>query len=141
MLFRSTVEVRATPVVIAAQLQWVQPSATKTVARSFEDALFAWRNAKTAGDVNQVLSFYTSDFNSNGKNLSQWTPLLRGEMDKTQGKTIQLKDTSYLHWVDNAETMVTTFGEVAEGSRIGWTKRQYWIRQNGQWKIFYEGVL
>lgn len=136
-----TVEVRATPVVIAAQLQWVTPNNTKTVARSFEDALFAWRNAKTAGDVKQVLSFYTPDFNSNGKNLSQWTPLLRGEMDKTQGKTIQLKDTSYLHWVDNAETMVTTFGEVAEGSRIGWTKRQYWIRQNGQWKIFYEGVL
>lgn len=136
-----TVAIRATPVVIAPQLDWVAPSKAKGAGKSFEDALFAWRNAKTAGDVNQVLSFYTPDFNSNGKNLSQWTPLLRGEMEKTKGRTIQLKDLSYLHWSDSAETMVTTFGEVAEGSRIGWTKRQYWTRQNGQWKIFYEGIL
>jgi L,D-transpeptidase YnhG len=136
-----TVAIRATPVVIATQLDWVTPTHTKTAGKGFEDALFAWRNAKTSGDVNQVLSFYTPDFNSNGKTLAQWTPLLRGEMEKTKGRTIQLKDVSYLHWVDNAETMVTTFGEVAEGSRIGWTKRQYWTRQNGQWKIFYEGVL
>jgi len=86
-----TVEVRATPVVISAQLQWVQPSTTRNVARSFEDALFAWRNAKTAGDVNQVLSFYTADFNSNGKSLSQWTPLLRGEMEKPKAKPFNSK--------------------------------------------------
>jgi L,D-transpeptidase YnhG len=136
-----TVAVRATPVVIAQQLEWVTPSKAKAASNGFEEALFAWRNAKTAGDVNQVLSHYTQDFNSNGKSLSQWTPLLRGEMEKTKGRTIQLKDVSYLHWVDSSETMVATFGEVAEGSRIGWTKRQYWTRQNGQWKIFYEGVL
>jgi L,D-transpeptidase YnhG len=136
-----TVAVRATPVVIAQQLEWVAPSKAKAASNGFEEALFTWRNAKTAGDVNQVLSHYTQDFNSNGKSLSQWTPLLRGEMEKTKGRTIQLKDVSYLHWVDSSETMVATFGEVAEGSRIGWTKRQYWTRQNGQWKIFYEGVL
>lgn len=136
-----TVAIRATPVVISSQLEWVAPSKAKATGNGFEDALFAWRNAKTAGDVNQVLSHYTQDFNSNGKTLSQWTPLLRGEMEKTKGRTIQLKDVSYLHWVDSSETMVATFGEVAEGSRIGWTKRQYWTRQNGQWKIFYEGVL
>jgi L,D-transpeptidase YnhG len=136
-----TVAIRATPVVISSQLEWVAPSKAKATGNGFEDALFAWRNAKTAGDVNQVLSHYTQDFNSNGKTLSQWTPLLRGEMEKTRGRTIQLKDVSYLHWVDSSETMVATFGEVAEGSRIGWTKRQYWTRQNGQWKIFYEGVL
>lgn len=136
-----TVAIRATPVVIAPQLDWVTPSKAKGAGKSFEDALFAWRNAKTAGDLNQVLSFYTPDFNSNGKNLTQWTPLLRGEMEKTKGRTIQLKELSYLHWADSAETMVTTFGEVAEGSRIGWTKRQYWTRLNGQWRIFYEGIL
>lgn len=136
-----TVEVRATPVLIAPQLRWVSPSASRTEAKPFEDALLAWRNAKTTGDVNQVLSFYTADFNSNGKNLAQWTPTLRSEMQKTQGRTIQLKDVSYLRWTDSADTMVATFGEVADGVRTGLTKRQYWIRQDNQWKIFYEGIL
>jgi murein L,D-transpeptidase YafK len=136
-----TVAVRATPVVIAPQLQWVATGNVKNAGKNFESALLAWRNAKTAGNLQQVLSFYTADFNSNGKSLLQWTPQLRGEMEKIKGRTLQLKDVSYLHWVDSNETMVTTFGEVAEGSRIGWTKRQYWTHTNGQWKIFYEGIL
>ena len=32
-------------------------------------------------------------------------------------------------------------GEVASGERAGTSKRQYWVRQNGQWKIFYEGAI
>jgi hypothetical protein len=62
-------------------------------------------------------------------------------MDKMQGRTIQLKDVSYLRWTDSADTMVATFGEVADGVRVGWTKRQYWIRQGNHWKIFFEGIL
>lgn len=137
-----TVEVRTTPVVIASQLEWVTPQATRTVGKPFEDALHAWRNAKTAGNLKQVLTHYAPDFSSNGKTLAQWLPTLQSELNQTQGRTIQLKDVSFLRWVDSdADTMVVTFGEVADGTRTGWTKRQYWIRQDNRWKIFFEGVI
>lgn len=137
-----TVEVRTTPVVIASQLDWVAPQTTRSVGKPFEDALHAWRRAKTAGNLQQVLTHYTSDFNSNGKTLAQWLPTLQSELNQTQGRTIQLKDVSFLRWVDtDADTMVVTFGEVADGTRTGWTKRQYWIRQDNRWKIFFEGVI
>lgn len=136
-----TVAIRSTPVLIAPQLRWVSPSAALAEGRGFEETLLAWRNAKTAGDVEQVLRFYTPDFSSNGKNLVQWTPTLKSEMQKMQGRTLQLKDVSYLRWTDSADTMVATFGEVPEGLRSGTTKRQYWIHQEGRWKIFYEGTL
>jgi len=32
-------------------------------------------------------------------------------------------------------------GEVPVGARSGATKRQYWVRQGPQWKIFFEGVV
>jgi murein L,D-transpeptidase YafK len=136
-----TVEVRTTPVVIATQLQWVVPHTTRSESKPFEDALYAWRNAKTSGDLNQILSFYTPDFTSNGKTLDQWKPVLQSEVSKVQGRTIQLKDVSYLRWVDANDTMVVTFGEVADGIKTGWTKRQYWMRQGNQWKIFFEGTM
>jgi murein L,D-transpeptidase YafK len=136
-----TVEVKTTPVVIATQLKWVAPNSTRADSKPFEDALNGWRNAKTSGNLQQVLTYYTPDFNSNGKSLAQWTPNLKTELDQTQGRTIQLKDLSYLRWTDAADTMVVTFGEVADGTRVGWTKRQYWIRQENQWKIFFEGVI
>jgi murein L,D-transpeptidase YafK len=136
-----TVEVRTTPVVIATQLKWVVPQSVRADSKPFEDALLGWRNAKTSGNLQQILTYYTPDFNSNGKTLTQWTPILKTEIDQTQGRTIQLKDVSYLRWTDAADTMVVTFGEVADGARVGWTKRQYWIRQENQWKIFFEGVI
>jgi murein L,D-transpeptidase YafK len=136
-----TVEVRSTPVIIAPQLQWVAPHSARTESKPFEDALFAWRNAKTAGDIGQVMAFYTPDFSSNGKTLEQWKPTLVSEISKLQGHTLQLKDVTYLRWIDTNDTMVVTFGEVAEGTKTGWTKRQYWTRQGNHWKIFYEGTL
>lgn len=136
-----TVEVRTTPVIIAPQLQWVAPHSIRTESKPFEDALYSWRNAKTSGDLNHILSFYTPDFSSNGKSLSQWAPTLKTEIAQVQGRTIQLKDVSYLRWTDASDTMVVTFGEVADGIRTGLTKRQYWMKQGSQWKIFYEGAL
>ena len=135
-----TVEVRSTPVVIAPQLEWIEPLKAHAAVQPFETTLHAWRNAKTAGDVGQILSFYTADFTSNGKTLTQWTDTLKAELTKVQGRTIQLKDVSYLRWVDSADTMVVTFGEVTDGTRTGLTKRQYWMRQGDQWKIFFEGT-
>jgi murein L,D-transpeptidase YafK len=136
-----TVEIRSTPVVIAAKLDWVEPRSIRNESKPFEDALHAWRNAKTTGDLDQILSFYTPDFTSNGKTLAEWTPVLKTELSKVQGRTIELKDVSYLRWTDTADTMVVTFGEVAEGTKTGWTKRQYWVRLRDQWKIFFEGNL
>jgi L,D-transpeptidase YnhG len=136
-----TVEVRTTPVVIAQHLNWVTPNNARSAGKPFEEALTAWQTAKSSGNMDRVLSFYSPDFNSNGKTLSEWTPSLRSELDKVRGRTIQLKDLSLLRWTDAADTMVVTFGEVADGTVTGPTKRQYWGRQGSQWKIFFEGVI
>ena len=68
--------------------------------------------------------------------------MLQREVHKLQGRNFVLKDLSYLRGSDSADTMVVTFGEVAEGARTGPVKRQYWLRQGGgAWKIFFEGVI
>lgn len=137
----NTVAIRTTPVVIAPQLQWVSPQKVRADGKLFEDTLNAWRVAKSSGKTEQVLKYYTHDFSSSGKSLAQWTPTLQAEMQKFQGRPIELKTVSILRWNDTAETMVVTFGEVAKGLKFGLTKRQYWIRENSQWKIFFEGTI
>ena len=136
-----TVQTRTTPVVIAPVLQWIAPNVARQESKPFEAALAAWQSAKSRGNMEQVLGFYSPDFQSNGKTLAEWAPGLRSQLDKTRGRAIEFKDLSMLRWTDAADTMVVTFGEVAEGSRTGPTRRQYWERQRGQWKIFYEGVI
>jgi murein L,D-transpeptidase YafK len=135
------ISVGLTPVVVSSQLVWKPVAQLQTQAQPFDAALNAWREAKEAGDLNKVLGFYTADFASYGKNLAQYTPQIRSELKQTKGRAIELKDLSYLHWSDSAETMVTTFGEVVEGRRTGVHKRQYWVRSAKEWQIFFEGVI
>jgi len=136
-----TVRVRTTPVVIAQSLKWVAPQTIQADNKSFEDALKAWQSAKSSGDMTRLMAWYTPDFTSNGKTLAQWTPTLQAELKKLDGRSVELKDLSYLRWTDANDTMVVTFGELAQGAKTGQTKRQYWIRQGSQWRIFFEGTL
>jgi L,D-transpeptidase YnhG len=136
-----TVQVRTTPVVIAQSLQWVAPQTMQADNKPFEDALKAWQSAKSSGDMARLMSWYTPDFTSNGKTLAQWTPALQAEVKKLEGRAVEIKDLSYLRWTDASDTMVVTFGELAQGAKTGQTKRQYWIRQGSQWKIFFEGNI
>lgn len=136
-----TVRVRTTPVVIAQSLKWVAPKNIQADNKPFEEALKAWQSAKSSGDMTRLMNWYTPDFSSNGKTLTQWTPALQAELKKLEGRQVELKDLSYLRWTDVSDTMVVTFGELAQGAKTGQTKRQYWMRQGGQWKIFFEGVI
>ena len=135
------VTVGATPVVVSSQLVWKPAAQLQAQAHPFESALKSWREAKEAGDLRKVLAFYTPDFASYGKNLEQYTPQIRAELKASKGRTIELKDLSYLQWTDSAETMVTTFGEVVAGRRTGIHKRLYWVRTAKDWQIFFEGVI
>jgi len=136
------VEPRSTPVVIARQLQWVAAHSVQAERNAFEAVLNAWRTAKSQGDMARLTSFYASDFQGHRqKPLAEWTRVLQAETRALKGREIQLKDKSYLRWTDATDTMVVTFGEVAEGARTGPVKRQYWKRKGQQWQIFFEGVI
>lgn len=137
-----TVQVRTTPVVIASSLSWVSSKSPPPVeVKHFADTLAAWREAKSKGDLQRLLSFYTTDMSVDGKGGIDWRPNLSPDFDTRRGRELELKELSYLRWTDTADTMVVTFGEVPKGSLTGPVKRQYWMRAGKQWKIFFEGVI
>lgn len=136
-----TVAIRTTPVVIAPSLQWVQPDALDEERQAFEASLRAWLDAKSEGQIDRLRQFYVSS-PSKAKDASL-TPWPKTEAELRSARTareLELKDVSVLHWKDRDDTMVVTFGEVAVGQSRGVNRRQYWTRENGQWKIFSEGT-
>ena len=137
----STVEVQTTPIVVAPKLTWVSPASLEPVKGNFETVLQEWRTAKSRGDWAQVQGFYASDFNSYGRNLSQWLPELKAETAKARSRQLQIKDLTMLSWVDTEEVMVVTFSELGRGAASGPLKRQYWVKIDKKWKIFFEGVI
>jgi len=137
-----TVEPRSTPVVIAERLNWVPPQATVAATKAFEATFQAWRNAKTGGDMLATMAFYAADFNSYGKSLADWSMVVQQDMKRSAGRPVQSKDLSMLHWQSGTvNSMVVTFGEVAEGVTTGPVRRQYWLQTQGLWKIIFEGTI
>ena len=136
------VQIGATPVITARSLQWISPPQAEKEARTFTSTIAAWKDARASGNEALLKKFYLPDFqrNSNKKSLDGFA-VLRDEVEYAQGKRVQFKDVSYLHWRDGDDTMVATFGEVFDGEKSGRTRRQYWLRQGGDWKLFYEEVL
>lgn len=137
----ATVQIRTTPVVIAPELQWVQPDTLGSEREQFDSVLENWRRSRSEGNLAELKGFYSSRFSNQGRDLAQWWPRVESELRSTGPRELALKDLSVLRWHDADDTRVVTFGEVAAGQNRGVTKRQYWIRENDRWTIFFEGNL
>jgi murein L,D-transpeptidase YafK len=132
------VEIRGTPVVIASSLQWVTPDSLSPRKRDFAEVLERWRRTKAQGDMSQLLAFYAKDFTAGNKSVADWRQSVGQDFARARGRDIQLKNVSHVQWLEGADTMVVSFGEVVKGERRGSLKRQYWIRQGESWKILSE---
>ena len=135
------VQIGATPVVTARSLQWISPPQAEKEAQTFTSAITAWKDTRASGNETLLKKFYLPDFQRNSKKATEGISVLHDEVEYAQGKRVQFKDMSYLHWRDGDDTMVATFGEVFEGEKSGRTRRQYWLRQGGEWKLFHEEIL
>lgn len=136
-----TVAPRSTPVVIAPHLDWVSPEVARAEARALRQTLEAWREAREQLDADRVLSFYSPNFQNGKAGLQAWRNTVERELARGRGRPAELKDLSILAWRDSVDIAVVTFGEVWSGERRGAVKRQYWGKEGGQWRIFYEGVI
>lgn len=137
----ATVQIRTTPVVIAPELQWVQADTLSSEREQFNSVLEDWRRSRSEGNLRELKGFYSSRFSNQGRDLAQWWPRVESELRSTGPRELALKDLSVLRWNDTDDTRIVTFGEVAAGQNRGVTKRQYWIRENDRWTIFFEGNL
>lgn len=135
------VQPRSTPVVISRSLDWVEPRELEDHRRSLRNLMEGWRVARSSGDINRLMAFYSPQFASGSKDLQQWRQVLEREATVQRGRTVQLKDVAILGWRDRSDVLVVTFGELNKGERTGSVKRQYWGKEDGLWKIFYEGVI
>jgi L,D-transpeptidase YnhG len=137
----TSVRARTTPVVIADRLTWVSKASLDADKTNFNNTLMAWRQAKMQADTAKLMAFYTADFSNYGKNLTQWASIISNELKNLKGRDIALSNINMMRWSDQNDTMVVTFDELIVGKSTGVTKRQYWIRDGKNWKIFFEGVI
>ena len=131
-----------TPVVIAGG-DALSPQVVKSQRESLMRALEQWRVDWEKQDTARYLSSYARNFFAEGKNLATWSEEKR-RIQKTRVKArITLSNLSVFRYPDAKQQMaVVSFDQDFRSDRLKnrMHKRQYWLLEDGQWKILYEGA-
>lgn len=131
-----------TPVVIAGD-SLTPPDELKARRENLMRALEQWRSDWEKQDTDNYLAKYSRDFFSEGKNLGTWSEEKRRIQKVKVHATITLSNLSVFRYPDGKQQMaVVNFNQDFRSDRLDsrMRKRQYWVLEDGQWKILYEGA-
>jgi murein L,D-transpeptidase YafK len=134
-----------TPVVIGVNFQWVNPDSVRHQDRHKADlksAIEQWRKDWAAQKTDAYLSHYTSDFFYSEGDLSRWSSYKRQIQASKPKVSVNLSEVSMFTYPNSKRNMVVVDFEqeyVSAALRNVMKKRQYWVQENGEWKILYEG--
>ncbi|CAN4275331.1 YkuD_like domain containing protein [Methylophilaceae bacterium] len=139
-----------TPVIISDNIEWFdknksdfQSEEQKTLTETIDD----WRKDWVAQDADKYLSHYSQQFFYNGGSFQKWANYKRAIQASKPKVAININDISmfsYPSLKQNAQEdiVVVDFEQDFRSQHLQnkMRKRQYWINENNQWKIIYEGA-
>lgn len=139
-----------TPVIIADNIDWLDSTESTTEIeaqelekQSLEKAIENWRKDWVSQETNDYLSHYSTKFFYSDGDLQKWADYKRGIQAAKPKVSIQIEDISMFAYPGFAQPIVLVnfvqdFRSPTLKNKM--LKRQYWVNENGQWKIIYEGA-
>ena len=135
-----------TPVIIADNLEWLDAEKSDfqtTEKQDLQKAIEAWRKDWVSQDTDEYLSHYSKKFFYSDGGLSQWGNYKRSIQASKPKVTIQINDISMFGYPGFEQPIVVVNFEQdfkSPSLQNKMRKRQYWVNENDQWKIIYEGA-
>ncbi|MEA3545585.1 MAG: nuclear transport factor 2 family protein [Thermodesulfobacteriota bacterium] len=138
------IEVGQTPVIISESVEWVPIREWLAQNVEIQAALERWRQNWEQTDLTAYLEMYSADFWSPKHDKNSWG---RYKKQVFSGKTYQkidLSDLSVLAYpgVENNQPMVVAnFNQHYRSNNFNgnFRKRLYLVKEQGGWKVLYEG--
>ena len=139
-----------TPVIIANNLEWLEgdKSSEKLELQNadklaLQKAIENWRKDWVSQNTDGYLSHYSKKFFYSDGGFSQWADYKRGIQAAKPKVSIQLEDISMFGYPDVEQPIIVVNFEQdfkSPSLQNKMRKRQYWVNENNQWKIIYEGA-
>jgi murein L,D-transpeptidase YafK len=135
------VQVGATPVIIASEIEWADADAVKAERDALASALERWRLDWESRDAERYLAHYSPRFSAGGQDFAAWAAHKRAVNAGKSWIRVGLAQVSMLRYPTEANFVVVTFAQEYRSNNLSNTmrKRQYWQKEDGRWRIFYEG--
>jgi murein L,D-transpeptidase YafK len=137
------IEVGKTPIVIGDQVEFVSGSVHETERKLADSLLESWRRDAERRDDDQLRTHYSARFKSpTDEDAGAW--IARQQfLPGAKRVHVALQDTSHFRQPTQEDIIISTFtqqtvvGKLRHSVRL----RQYWAKEDGQWKIVAESVL
>ncbi|HLS84878.1 MAG TPA: L,D-transpeptidase family protein [Burkholderiales bacterium] len=135
-------QVGLTPVVIADEIEWVDASVVEAERRSLAEAFEQWREDWASRDMDRYLSHYSARFQAGGQDFARFAAQKRAVNRHKKWITVATSSVSMLRYPRERDFVVVTFEQDYRSNNLSneMRKRQYWIKEDGRWKIIYEGA-
>ena len=136
------VQVGLTPVIIADQVEWTEASALEAERASLAAALEAWREDWQSRDTGRYLAHYSKRFAAGRQDYAAWARHKKGVNAAKKWIKVGLSDVAMFRHPRETDFVVVTFGQDYRSNGLSnvMKKRQFWIKEDGRWKILYEGA-
>jgi murein L,D-transpeptidase YafK len=135
-------QVGLTPVIIADEIEWSDPRSVEAERSSLARALEEWRVDWQSRDTERYLTHYSKRFSAGKQDYAAWAAHKRGVNAGKKWIEVGIADVAMFRYPREENFVVVTFEQAYRSDSLKNTmqKRQYWIREDGAWKIVYEGA-
>jgi murein L,D-transpeptidase YafK len=137
------IQVGVTPVVIAERVEWVTPTAWRAERDAFMLQFQTWRADWESLDTERYLSHYARDFRSDGMDISAWSSHKQRVNAGKTWITLSLNNVSAFLNPGKQNLVAVTYDQDYRSNNLTQRtrKRQYWVMEDGGWKIAYEAPI
>ena len=135
-------QIGLTPVIISNSVEWLSFDDWQSERSALNKKIEEWRADWESRDVERYLKHYSPKFQSKEANFEQFASQKRKVNAGKSWVKVKLSNLSMFRNPGAEELVVTTFEQDYQSNNLNnqMKKRQYWIREDGQWKIIYEGA-
>lgn len=132
-------QIGVTPVIIGNGIEWTSAGDWEAERRQLSQQFEAWQLDRDSGMADRLLSHYSPRYAGEKANFAQLSRSLHDVAQRTQAP---VRNVAIFRDPGKEQMAVVTFeedGRNSKGRATIVTKRQYWIVEDGRWKIIHEG--
>lgn len=131
------------PVIVGKGIEWLKQKQLPQEKKALLDSVESWRKDWQSQDTETYLNHYSTAFSNGNLDFNHWSEEKRRIQASKSKVDINLSNLSIFRYPNSPLPMaVVTFDQSFRSNALDsqMRKRQYWILENQQWKIIYEGA-
>lgn len=134
-------QVGLTPVIISDTVEWLSLDDWNRERNELNKTIESWRTDWESRDTGRYLSHYSKRFKSGDQNFDEFATQKKQVNANKEWIKVKVNNLSVFRSPGKDEVAVVTFEQDYRSNNLDnqMKKRQYWLREDGKWKIIYEG--